>query len=54
MLTNTLDQMLIKGASLEARHGKRCRSLPVLLTGVEFGEGDRTQTGIEVTVELGL
>ena len=54
MLRNSLDQMLIEGAPLEARHGKRCCCIPVLLTGVEFGERDRAQTGIEVKVEFGL
>jgi len=54
MLRNSFDQMLIEGPPLEARHGKRGGSLPVLLTGVEFGERDRAQTGIEVKVEFGL
>ena len=54
MLNNSLNQMLIKGSPLEARHGKRCRRLSVLLTGFEFGERDRAQTGIEVKVELGV
>jgi hypothetical protein len=36
-----LNEMLIEGASLEACHGKQGRGIPVLLTGVEFGERDR-------------
>jgi len=53
-LRNALDQMLIKGAPFEACHGKHGRGIPTVLTGVEFGECDRAQTGIEVKVELGL
>jgi hypothetical protein len=51
-LHHALDQLLSIGAPREARQGKRCRRLPV--TGVEFGEGDRAQTGIEVHVALGV
>lgn len=54
MLRNALKQMLIEGPPLEARHGKRARRRPVLLTGFEFGEGHRTQTGIAVKMELGV
>ena len=54
MLRNAFDQRLIAGPPLEARHGKRCCGIPVLLTGVEVGERDRAQTGSEVQVALGL
>jgi len=54
ILRNSLDQMLIEGTPLETGHGKRCRCIPVLLMGFEFGERDRAQTGIEVQAELGL
>ena len=54
MLRKSFDQMSIEGAPLETRHGNRGCGGPVLLTGVECGERDRAQTGIEVQVEFGL
>ena len=38
VLTNSLDQMLIESAPLEARHGKREIGFPSTLESFEFGQ----------------
>jgi hypothetical protein len=51
--TNSLDQVLIEGPSLEACHGKALVAVAVLMTCVALGEGHRAQTGIEVNIKFG-
>src|SRR5262249_25996948 len=54
VLTNSINQVLIKGPPLEACHGKRLVAMAAVLTRFELGEGHRTQTGIEVKSEFGF
>ena len=54
MLTNAIDQVLIESPTLETGHGKHVIAVAIWMTRFEFGEGHRTQTGIEVKVEFGF
>ena len=47
MQRNSLDQVLIKGAPLETRDGKRRRRVSILPADFEFGQRQRTQAGID-------
>jgi hypothetical protein len=54
VLNNSIEQMLIEGASLETRHRHRFIGVASLLTRFQFGDIHRAQTGIEVKVQFGF
>ena len=46
MLRNSLQQMLVEGATFEARHGKPCLGTVALLSRFQLAQGESTHRGV--------
>ena len=54
MLTNSIEQMLIEGPSLQTRHRQGLIAVDLLLTCFQSGNIHSAQARIEVKVQLGF